>query len=161
MNKQMRNDGMSPDIPETWTFKWYKSLGDLLKCRFCFRGSGVGPDPTFPTTSHCLVQRPHFEKQSLRVSPWVSLAVSRNILNIQLHLWWFYLKYFLARHNSGFSEPALLGEERCLTSFQRLQNNEKKLTKEATAFKGAKFCWEQLCRSQLPLFPDLKKCGSI
>lgn len=42
--------------------------------------------------------------------------------------------------NSSLSEPALLGKERYLRSFQRLQNSEKKLAKEATAFKGATFC---------------------
>lgn len=124
---------------------------------------GRTPDSVFLTSSQWLFQKAHFEEPSLRVSPWVcllwsqvldSLVASRQHPVHPITSVIILFEIFLARNNSSFPEPALLGEERCLNSFQRLQKNKKKLTKEAIAFKGATFCWEQLSESQLPIFQD-------
>lgn len=100
---------------------------------------GLGWDPRFCISNKFSVSG---SESSLGLKYLVVRQPPGNILDIQSHLYWFYFNYSLARNNGSFPEPALLGEERCLGSFQRLQNNEKMLTKEATAFKGAKFCWE-------------------
>lgn len=100
---------------------------------------GLGWDPRFCISNKFSVSG---SESSLGLKYLVVWQLPGNILDIQSHLYWFYFNYSLARNNGSFPEPALLGEERCLGSFQRLQNNEKMLTKEATAFKGAKFCWE-------------------
>lgn len=104
---------------------------------------GGTPDSVFLTDSQHLVQRDHSEEQSLRVSPWFcllwsqilgSLVASRQHPEYTVMSVMILFEIVQSRNNSSFLEPALLGEERCLGSFQRLQNNEKMLTKGGYCF---------------------------
>lgn len=146
----MKKDGMNPGISSTLRYKQSQiTWGSVQRQILCW--SGVGPGILHFWVLGVWFRNPTLKSKFFSVSPGLCLLWSQmvvwqlpgNILDTQAHLYWFYLKYSPARNNGSFPEPALLGEWRCLGSFQRLQKNDKKLAKEATAFKGAKFCWEQ------------------
>lgn len=47
---------------------------------------------------------------------------------------------FLARNNSSFPDPVLLGEERCVSSLKDYRVMKRSFLRRLLLFKGATFC---------------------
>lgn len=142
--------------------KWYKCLGDLFKHRICF--CGLGWDPRF-----CIPDRfsAYSSGRSLwgAVLEWALGSVSCGPKYVVV--WWLQATSWIPSYICDDSiwnifSPGIIVvflnqfslERRGVWALPKdYRIMKRRLRREATAFKEAKFCWEQLTKSQLPILP--------